>query len=108
MMKKIVSLLIASLLLLAAYFGMRVCRNKGRSSSAALLIGALVCLGVRMVLQIFYIVQFLVEVEFAPYASEIIQMIGEILQTVAMSGGAVWLSAVAVYALLAKICPAEQ
>lgn len=61
-----------------------------------------------MALQIFYIVQFLIEVEFSPYASEIIQMIGEILQTVAMSGGAVWLSALGLSALLAKICPLEQ
>ena len=100
--------LIASLLLFAAYFCMKKCRAGGRSFSSALLAGALVCLGVRMALQIFYIMQFLIEVEFSPYTSEIIQMIGEILQTVAMSGGAVWLSALGVSALLAKFCPAEQ
>ncbi len=100
--------LIASLLLFAACLCMRKCRTGGRSISAALLIGSLVSLGVRLALQIFYIVQFLIEVEFSPYASEIIQMVGEILQAVVMNGGAVWLSALVMHALLAKICPAEQ
>ncbi len=100
--------LVGALLLALAYLCMVKCFRRGRPLSFALLAASLVSLGVRMALQLFYIVQFLIEVEFSPYASEIIQMIGEILQVIVMSGGAVWLSAVGIQAFFAKICRADQ
>lgn len=100
--------LISVLLLALAYLCMRRCRLTDRSSSSALIAASLVSFGMRMILQLFYIVQFLIEVEFSPYASEIIQMVGEILQVIVMSGGAVWLSAAGMYMFFAKIRPAGQ
>ena len=98
--------IIGVLILAAGYLCMAKCHHTGRSASTALLTASLVSLGVRMALQLFYIVQFLIEVEFSPYASEIIQMIGELLQVTVMSGGAVWLSAVGMHMFFSKICPA--
>ena len=100
--------LISVLLLALAYLCMRRCRLTDRSSSSALIAASLVSFGMRMILQLFYIIQFLIEVEFSPYASELIQMVGEILQVIVMSGGVVWLSAVGMHTAFMKIRPAEQ
>ena len=95
--------LFSSLLLLIAAFIIRRTAGRQRSASRGLVLGALVWLIGRMILQLFYIVSFLVEVEFQPYSSEVVQMLGEILQ-VLFTGGVVWISAFGLYALLTRIC----
>jgi len=95
--------LFSALLLLIAALVIRHAAKKQRSAGWGLAGGALIWLIGRMLLQLFYIVSFLIEVEFQPYGSEIVQMLGEILQ-VLFTGGVVWLCAVGLYALFCRIC----
>jgi len=77
--------------------------QRGRDASRMLGTAALIHMGGRLALQMYAVTVFLIEVEFSPYASELTQIVGEVLGVLFMSGGVVWLSALAVHALLARI-----
>lgn len=81
--------------------------RRGKGEAGALRLFALVYFSGRILLRLIYMVQFLVEVEFAPYSQEIVQMVGEILETCFISG-AVWLSGVGMHAWLSRrLAPAR-
>lgn len=90
------------LLLGIAFLLIRRTARKKMPAGRGLLSGAIVWLSGRMLLQLFYIFSFLIEVDFQPYRSEIVQMLGEILQ-VLFTGGIVWLSSLGLYALFCRI-----
>ena len=97
------SWLYSALLLLIAFAMIRRTQKKEQPVSRGLLAGSLTWFAGRMLLQLFYILSFLIEVEFQPYAKEIVQMLGEILQ-VLFQGGIVWLSAAGSHFLFRRIC----
>ena len=97
------SWLFSALLLLIAFSMIRRAQQKGQPLSRGLLNGSLTWFIGRMVLQLFYILSFLIDVEFQPYTKEIVQMLGEVLQ-VLFHGGIVWLAATGAHFLFRRIC----
>ncbi|MBQ4043146.1 MAG: hypothetical protein IJD06_04040, partial [Clostridia bacterium] len=93
--------LFSGILILIAFFVLRRSVRRQIPAGRGLLGGAVVWLSGRMLLQLFYIFSFLIEVEFQPYGSEIAQMLGEVLQ-VLFNGGILWLSAVGFHTLFAR------
>lgn len=93
--------LFSGILILIAFFILRRSVRRQIPAGRGLLFGAVVWLSGRMLLQLFYIFSFLIEVEFQPYGSEIAQMLGEVLQ-VLFNGGILWLAAVGFHTLFAR------
>ncbi len=86
----------AALVLIARLLTGR-CAARGHTPARAVLWSAVVCMAGRLLMETVYLLQFLIEVEFLPYASEIAVIVGEYLSIVFFYGGVVWLAA---YALL--------
>ena len=68
------------------------CAVRGRTPEQAVLWSAALCAAVRLLMETAYLLQFLIEVEFLPYATEIAVIAGEYLSIVFFYGGLVWLS----------------
>ncbi len=69
-------------------------RQGGQNRNRILLSGALVYMGGRLLLETLYLVQFLIEVEFMPYAREILSILLAYGEIVLLYGGVGFLSAV--------------
>ncbi len=76
--------------------------KRGRTPAAAVLWSSVVCMAGRLALETVYLLQFLIEVEFLPYASEIVVIVGEYLSIVFFHGGVVWLTASVLLPLFAS------
>ncbi len=69
------------------------CRKKGKTAERALTFGAVWYMAGRLFLELLYLLDFLIEVEFLPYPEEIAVIVGEFLGIIVLDGGAVWFSA---------------
>lgn len=86
----------------AAWITARQCLKRKKSAARALLLGTLFYMAGRLLLEIVYLIEFLIEVDFLPYSTEIPVIVGEFLSIIVISGGVVWLAACAAHALLAR------
>lgn len=91
----------AALLLIARLVAGR-CAGKDRTMKQAVFLSAIFCMAGRLLLETVYLLQFLFEVEFLPYASEIVVIAGEYLSIVFFYGGMVWLTARGLLAWLTR------
>jgi hypothetical protein len=66
---------------------------KQRTEEGALLSASLIHMGGRLLLETVYLIQFLIEVEFLPYAREIVVIVGEYLRIVCFYGGVTFIGA---------------
>lgn len=86
----------------AAWTVARQCLKRQKSAGRAALLGAVLYMAGRLLLEIIYLIEFLIEVDFLPYSTEIAVIVGEFLGILVISGGVVWLAAFAVQGLLAR------
>ncbi len=95
--------LFLSALSLAAWgFACRSAKRK-KGSDRVLLVGSLVHLGGWLLLEIFYLIEFLIDVDFLPYRTEIVVIVGQFLSHIVLNGGAVWIAALAFFALFSRL-----
>jgi len=80
----------------------RFSKTGKKTLSYSLVCSSLICLAGWVLLRVIDILGFLIEVEFQPYTSEIVLILGEVLQTVFLYGGVVWISAVGTEVILRK------
>ena len=100
--------LVGCVLLLLARLVTERCEKRGRTPAAAVLRSSVICMAGRLALETVYLLQFLIEVEFLPYASEIVVIVGEYLSVVFFHGGVVWLTAAVLQPLLMSVSAKKE
>ncbi len=90
-------------LLAGGLMALAACIIQKRSSRpGTLFVSSLVYMGGRLLMETLYLVQFLVEVEFAPYPREILSILSEYGEILLLYGGVAYLAAFVTHRLFAK------